>query len=82
MSYFLFCALCPFVGIFIFWLLLASIPRNIIPPHLLDHSVVHIPDLISHEIGIELNDHIRQMKVFPSNIAADLKTGGFQVWKK
>ena len=51
--------------------------RSTIPDHLTNHHVEFIQNLIPESIADELNAMIREMKSFPSNIAADLQTGGF-----
>jgi hypothetical protein len=56
---------------------LKHLPRSNIPSHLLHHSALWIDQFISNENFIELNNIIREMRFFPSNIDADLKTGGF-----
>lgn len=52
-------------------------PRLDTPEHMLHQPAFAIPNLMSDEQFIALNDIIKEMKEFPSNIDADLKTGGF-----
>lgn len=73
----LFSAVVISIGIFLFRYLEQF--RSVIPSHLLGHRVEYINELISEEAATELNALIRTMGFFPSNIAADLKTGGFSV---
>ena len=54
-------------------------PRSDIPSHLLHHPVEYTHNLISEDTGTALKALVHEMAVFPSNIAADLKTGGFKV---
>eukprot|EP00929_Paragymnodinium_shiwhaense_P107722 TRINITY_DN74095_c0_g1_i1.p1 TRINITY_DN74095_c0_g1~~TRINITY_DN74095_c0_g1_i1.p1 ORF type:complete len:477 (-),score=79.67 TRINITY_DN74095_c0_g1_i1:364-1794(-) len=53
--------------------------RLSIPPHLQNHTVIHETKLIPPELGKELNALMREMGAdetgFPTNVAADLKTG-------
>lgn len=51
-------------------------PRNNIPPHLLNLPALFVEDLISPESFADLNKLMREMKVFPSNVD-DLRTIGF-----
>jgi hypothetical protein len=68
------------LGILVFYLFHAkAMPiRSDIPEHLLHHPVEYTKNLIKEETGKALKDLVHEMAVFPSNIAADLKTGG---WK-
>jgi len=50
-------------------------PRSAIPAHLLDHTVVFRENLVSDLVARKLLEHMKDIAVFPSNIAADLKTG-------
>jgi hypothetical protein len=58
---------------------LHNLPRAEIPSHLLNHPAEWIPDFIPQEDFVALNQIIREMKDFPSNLDADTKTGGFKV---
>jgi len=60
-------------------LLLRSLSRSQIPPHLLGHTVEYTKNLISPEHGLELKKLVLEMKEYPSNINADTKTGGWKV---
>lgn len=50
-------------------------PRAVIPPHLAGHPVLNVDGLIPTEAGKQLNELIREMQDFPSNLNADLKSG-------
>lgn len=56
-----------------------AVKRAHIPQHLLGHIALHQDDLIDAESGRKLNEILRQMGSdaigYPTNIAADLKTG-------
>ena len=54
-----------------------NIRRAQLPSHLLNHTALWIPDFVPQEHFDSLNAIIRDMAEFPSNIDADLKTGGF-----
>lgn len=56
------------------YLLLLHMPRSAIPEHLLNHAVVYRENLVSDDLGHTLMNHMKEISVFPSNIAADLKT--------
>lgn len=58
--------------------LLFLLPRISIPPHLANHNLVIEPKLISDGAARDILSMMEQMAEFPSNIAADLKTGGFK----
>jgi hypothetical protein len=70
-------ALASVVGLLAF--LAARFPRADIPSHLLGHPLVYQKELIDVESGKELNILMRKMASdetgFPTNVAADLKTG-------
>lgn len=51
-------------------------PRANIPSHLTQHPVIIYDNLIPKDAAAEIMTLIKQMKSFPSNIAADLKAGG------
>lgn len=53
--------------------------RSALPEHLLGHPVHFSEGLLSTEIGQSLLELVHEAGRFPSNIAADLKTGGFSV---
>ena len=57
-------------------------PRSDLPKHLLGHPVEFSRNLLSKETGQSLLDLVIEARRFPSNIAADLKTGGFDVKHK
>jgi hypothetical protein len=61
------------------WLNKLNPERTTLPEHLLNHPVDFKEGLLSPETGAALMDLVLKAKTFPSNIAADLKTGGFQV---
>ena len=50
-------------------------PRIVVPSHMEGNKVLSIPDLISVEDDIRLNDIMREMASFDSNLNADLKSG-------
>lgn len=71
----------------IFWLLFASVvaylfllKRVDLPSHLLGHDLIYDENLIPASAAGELRDLIKIMKEYPSNINADMKTGGFKVY--
>ena len=47
--------------------------RSWIPEHLLGHTLIYQRNLIKEDTAIQLRELMKEMKVFPSNIAADLK---------
>ena len=49
--------------------------RASIPAHLLGHPVISIDQLIPTTVGAELNAILRDLKEYPTNLNADLKTG-------
>ena len=50
-------------------------PRVDIPAHLLGHAIMARPGMITPEVGKKLNDLMKEMADFPSNLNADTKTG-------
>lgn len=64
---------------FLIYYYLYTLPRAQIPSHLLNHPAEWIPNFIPQEDFDALNEIIREMKDYPSNLDADLKTGGFTV---
>jgi hypothetical protein len=60
-------------------ILLSILPRVQVPPHLANQVVDYAPKLIPDDTAGYLRDLIKSMKEYPTNIAADLKTGGFTV---
>lgn len=56
---------------------LYRLPRIDIPQHMQNHKMSFIPDLISKQSHTELNALMRELAEYPSNIVADLITGGF-----
>ena len=51
--------------------------RANLPSHMLNHTAMWVEDLIPQEHATALNEIMREMAEFPSNVDADLKTGGF-----
>lgn len=58
---------------------LSFLKRSDIPTHLLNHTAEWIPNFLSEEDFNSLNQIVKEMKDFPTNVDADLKTGGFKV---
>ena len=61
------------LSIAIFWTIVP--PRADIPSHLLGHPILNIKNMVPKDIGAKLNTILREMREFPTNINADLKTG-------
>ena len=47
-----------------------NMKRSWIPDHLLGHTLIYQRNLIKEETAIQLRELMKEMKVFPSNIAA------------
>lgn len=58
---------------------LYSLTRTDLPSHLFNNHVEFLDSLITATEFDDLNSLLRHMKHYPSNIAADLKTGGYKV---
>ena len=56
-----------------------NMKRSWIPDHLLGHTLIYQRNLIKEETAIQLRELMKEMKVFPSNIAADLKNQQSQI---
>jgi hypothetical protein len=54
---------------------LLHFPRSALPEYVLGHPVVFRENLVSAAVGKSLLEHMKEISVFPSNVAADLKTG-------
>ncbi len=60
-------------------IMLRNIKRSEIPEHLLHHPVEYHRNLITPENAKSLNQLVRDMAVYPSNLNADTITGGWNV---
>ena len=54
---------------------LRLIPRAVVPPHLADHQVYALDDLIPKDMRVQLQDTIRSMGIFGSNVDTSRATG-------
>ena len=61
---------------------LDGVSRSEIPKSMLGHPVEFSENLISPEVGRDLLQLVLKEARYPSNIAADLKTGGFKILHK
>ena len=61
--------------LFVVVAVLFNLPRADIPSHFLGHPYLQIPQIIPTEMGASLNEILRELKDYPTNINADLKTG-------
>ena len=63
----------PLIFTGIVFVFLYNMKRSWIPEHLLGHTLIYQRDLIKEETAFQLRELMKEMKTFPSNIAADLK---------